>query len=59
MMNLKTNWSYEYLNYSIALKNTDFDTLVSKDIDQAKYRWRKAATQRYADASYSLQQVYD
>lgn len=59
MMNLKTNWNYKYLNYSIALKNTDFDTLVPKDIGQAKYRWRKAATQGYADASYSLQQVYD
>ena len=40
-------------------KITDYETLVPKDIAQAKYWWRKAATQGYADASYSLQQVYD
>ena len=45
--------------YIYRVKITDYETLVPKDIDQAKYWWRKAATQGYADASYSLQQVYD
>ncbi len=40
-------------------KITDYETLVPQDIDQAKYWWRKAATQCYVDASYCLQQVYD
>lgn len=40
-------------------KVTDYETLVPKDINKAKYWWTKASAQGYTDASYSLQQVYD
>lgn len=40
-------------------KVTDYETLVPKDISQAKYWWRKASVQGYTDATISLQQVYD
>lgn len=40
-------------------KITDYETLVPKDINKAKYWWRKASVQGYTDATISLQQVYD
>lgn len=40
-------------------KITDYETLVPKDINKAKYWWRKASAQGYTDATLSLQQVYD
>ena len=40
-------------------KVTDYETLVPKDINKAKYWWRKASAQGYTDATISLQQVYD
>lgn len=40
-------------------KITDYETLVPKDINKAKYWWRKASAQGYTDATISLQQVYD
>ena len=33
--------------------------LEKKDINKAKYWWRKASAQGYTDATISLQQVYD
>ena len=40
-------------------KVTDYETLVPKDINKAKYWWTKASAQGYTDASYCLQQIYD
>lgn len=40
-------------------KVTDYETLVPKDINKAKYWWTKASAQGYTDATISLQQVYD
>lgn len=40
-------------------KVTDYETLVPKDIAQAKYWWRKAADKGFSYAEECLQQVYE